>query len=134
MFFKLLYEMAELQELNKKYLSDMKKKLRVAKKKFFRAYRFYCLGTIPYHPFLEKYAIPLTNIVGKIQEFKEFFEELNVKFPQLPDFEDLIDRSVTFWYQNNSIVEDLIYKGETINIEYDHYTDSLLEYWQEYIF
>lgn len=126
--------MAELQELNKKYLLDMKKKMRAAKKKFFRAYRFYCEGKIPYHPFLEKYTIPITNIMEKMEALKEYFVELNVIYPKFPDFEELTERSVEFWYHHHYKVEELIYKGEEIDIEYGYYTDTLNDYWQEYIF
>lgn len=125
--------MAELPELKKEYLFQIKKQLRVAKKKFFRAYRFHCEGKIPYHSFLEKYGIPLTNIAMKIEAFKEFFAELDVKYPQIPDFEELFERRVEFWYHNSPKVEKLIYKGQEITIKYDYYTDLLHEYWAEYI-
>lgn len=125
--------MAERLELKKEYLLQMRNELKVAKKKFFKVYKFYREGTILCHPFLEEFAIPLNNIVEKIQAFKEFFAALKVKYPRIPDVEELFDRRVEFWYRYHPKVEQFIHNGEQIDIKYNCYTDTLNEYWHEYI-
>lgn len=123
--------MAEIPELNASYLLNMIKNLRSLKKKFFRAYPFYCQGKISYHPFLEQYAIPLVNMKVKINTFKEYFTDLNVKYPKLPELEGgEIDQAVLYWYAKETIVEDFIYKGEKIDVEFDQNINLFDEYWQ----
>lgn len=113
--------MAVPQELDQKYLLNLNKKLRSAKKKFYRGFTFYGQGKIPYHPFLEQYAIPLINIEQKIEAFKQYFIELNVNCLILPIIEESVDRAVLCWYEPETITEDLIYNEEKIAVEFDQF-------------
>lgn len=123
--------MAEIQELNKSYLLNLIKHLRSEKKKFYRAYPLYCQGKIPYDSFHEHYAIPLINIKEKIETFRYCFDELEVKYPKLPTIEEEVCRAVEYWYQEEEIEEELIYKGEKITVEFDRYIPLFDEYWQK---
>lgn len=111
--------MAVLQKLDQKYLLNLNKKLRSVKKKFYRAYTFYCQGKIPYHPFLEQYAIPLINIKQKIEAFKQYFTELNVNYLILPNIQESVGSAVLCWYEHETITEDLIYNDEKIAVKFD---------------
>lgn len=120
-------------ELNKQYLLSLKKKLNAEKRKFNKGYKKFGANEIEFHPFLEEYAIPLANIKHKIEEFKEYFTELHVKYPKLPEFTDTIHHSIIYWYKDDTIVEEFNYKGEKIDVEYDHVTTSIHPFFHEYI-
>lgn len=117
--------MCEIKQLDKNFLLELKRTLRRVKKRFYRGYHFYCQRVIPFHPFLEKYVLPLLNIKDKLQCFEEYFAEYDLDFPKLPDFEEM--RYAEYWYTNDPIVQDLKYKDEILGFEYDNYTDSLSE-------
>lgn len=121
--------MVEVLELNRKYLFRLKKELRAVKKKFMRAHKFYCLDRIPPLEFISKYAVPLTNKIEKIEAFRSFFEELNVKYPEIVVFDEI--SQIRFWHQDDTIVETFNYNGEVIDIKYDQYTDLYSKYWQD---
>lgn len=120
--------MVEVPELNRKYLSRLKMELRATKKKFMRAHKFFCLDRIPPIEFFAKYCVPLTNKIEKIMAFESIFEELNVKFPEIANFDEC--RSIRFWNHYDTVVETFNYNGEVVDMEWDQYTNSFSEYWQ----
>lgn len=117
--------MTVLQVLDEKYLRNLIKQLNVEKRKFKKAFKKFRAKSTPYHTFIVTYCIPLVNIKMKIEEFKEYFDELNVKYPKLPEFDEDIHTTLHYVYQNDTIVEDFTYKGEIIDIEYDHVTTTI---------
>lgn len=125
--------MAELKKLDKNYLLDLIQKLRAEKIRYNRAYRFFCMGEIRYIPFLKKYGIPLINMNWKIREFKDYFADLGVKYPIYAELTDEIYLGSREFFEIESTLEDLMYKGEVAEFEYDQITTKIDSYFLPHI-
>lgn len=112
--------MAELRELNQKFLFSLKRELRAARMKYNRAYKHYF--KIPFETFIENYATPVVNANYKIRALKEYFPELGVVYPKLPILPVEIYTATWYFYVVESHPGELLYKGEVIDFEHDHIT------------
>lgn len=66
------------------------------------------------------YLIPMWNIVKKIEAFKQYYVEFNIIFPTYM-YRQAIDLSTVFpSHMIHTKVEEFVFKGEIIKIEYKY--------------
>lgn len=115
--------------LNEVYLKDLVKKVYDEKSRYNKALNIYKKSgnkwfktesgwTNEWEGFITKYAITMHNIMNKVRAFEKYFTELNVKFPKFPEIDLCIHMEIAD-YPDTTLVEELFYKDETIEFEYD---------------
>lgn len=69
----------------------------------------------------------------KIREFKDYFADLGVKYPILAELDDDIYLGSRDFFEIESTLEDLMYKGEVAEFEYDQITTKIDSYYLPHI-
>lgn len=91
--------------LNKIYLLDLIRKANAEKRRYNRALKKYKAGnnkwiqtkdglTNEWDMFIRNYAVPMHNILNKVDEFREYFEVFKMKIPKLPEIDLCIKMAV----------------------------------------